>query len=264
MKTSFATLGCPDWTLDHVLRNAHLLGYDGVELRIVADEPVNLDLTDSERAAIRQQFQGIGLRVCCLMGYTRFTSAEMIDDQVENAHELIQLAKSLDCRCVRIFGGVLAGASRDAAIDQFASALERIVPAAAAAGVVLALETHDDWCKASYLEPLLARVTSAGFGICWDIANSYFEEPLERTFAAIRERIVHVHVKDAVLQDGKHQGRLPGEGEVDLPTALALLSDIRYDGFLSFEWEKKWQPELAEPEIAFPRYLDYLRRLGYC
>jgi hypothetical protein len=25
------------------------------------------------------------------------------------------------------------------------------------------------------------------------------------------------------------------------------------------EWEKKWHPELAEPEVAYPRHIELLR-----
>jgi hypothetical protein len=25
------------------------------------------------------------------------------------------------------------------------------------------------------------------------------------------------------------------------------------------EWEKKWHPEIAEPEVAFPQYMHVLR-----
>ena len=49
--------------------------------------------------------------------------------------------------------------------------------------------------------------------------------------------------------------RLPGRGEVDLGRAVKLLRQGGYTGYLSFEWEKKWDPALEEPEVAFPAYL---------
>ena len=36
--------------------------------------------------------------------------------------------------------------------------------------------------------------------------------------------------------------------------AVSLLKAGGYDGYYSFEWEKWWHPELAEPEVAFPAY----------
>ena len=32
-------------------------------------------------------------------------------------------------------------------------------------------------------------------------------------------------------------------------------------GFDGVEWEKKWHPDLAEPEVAFPHFAAFARRL---
>jgi hypothetical protein len=32
-----------------------------------------------------------------------------------------------------------------------------------------------------------------------------------------------------------------------------------YCGWLSVEWEKKWHPDLAEPEVALPQHAEKLR-----
>jgi len=37
MKLSFTTLGCPDWSLEQIAKNARAFGFDGVELRTHAD-----------------------------------------------------------------------------------------------------------------------------------------------------------------------------------------------------------------------------------
>jgi len=48
--------------------------------------------------------------------------------------------------------------------------------------------------------------------------------------------------------------------------ALQQLHAPGYDDFISVEWEKKWHPEIAEPEVAFPQHLallqDYVRDFG--
>ena len=39
-----------------------------------------------------------------------------------------------------------------------------------------------------------------------------------------------------------------------------------YQGYYCFEWEKKWHPEIEDPEIAFPHYAklmaEYLTAAG--
>jgi hypothetical protein len=40
----------------------------------------------------------------------------------------------------------------------------------------------------------------------------------------------------------------------------AALQDLQYDHFLSFEWEKKWHPEIADAEIALPHFARWFRK----
>ena len=44
---------------------------------------------------------------------------------------------------------------------------------------------------------------------------------------------------------------------------IAALAKIGYRGAYSFEWEKRWHPDIEEPEVAFAQYAtvisEYLR-----
>ena len=53
---------------------------------------------------------------------------------------------------------------------------------------------------------------------------------------------------------------LLGEGEVPAREIVRLLVAEGYQGYLSAEWEKKWHPEIEEPEIAIPQHAQVLRR----
>jgi glucosamine-6-phosphate deaminase len=50
---------------------------------------------------------------------------------------------------------------------------------------------------------------------------------------------------------------LPGEGDVPAARVLARLARDGYAGFVSFEWEKRWHPEIAEPEVALPSFIRW-------
>ena len=52
-----------------------------------------------------------------------------------------------------------------------------------------------------------------------------------------------------------------GQGDVPVPEIVARLRADGYDGYYSFEWEKKWAPEIEEPEVAFPDYMHYMKEL---
>ena len=51
---------------------------------------------------------------------------------------------------------------------------------------------------------------------------------------------------------------LLGDGEVPVRDMLALLSGGGYQGWVSVEWEKRWHPEIAAPEVALPQHLAML------
>jgi hypothetical protein len=39
---------------------------------------------------------------------------------------------------------------------------------------------------------------------------------------------------------------------------VGLLADGGYQGWVSVEWEKRWHPEIEEPEVALPQHRGLL------
>ena len=76
MKLSFATLGCPGWTLEQIARNVQSLGFDGVDLRGIAGEHIGPNEPPQERKRIRKLFESAGVEICGIMGYSKFTTDE--------------------------------------------------------------------------------------------------------------------------------------------------------------------------------------------
>jgi fatty-acyl-CoA synthase len=87
-------------------------------------------------------------------------------------------------------------------------------------------------------------------------------ETAQQTWDYIGERMVHTHVKDAVRDPSERTGWklvLLGEGEVPVKEAIATWARHGYDSYVCVEWEKKWHPEIPEPEVAFPQHIKVLR-----
>ena len=40
-----------------------------------------------------------------------------------------------------------------------------------------------------------------------------------------------------------------------------LLHSQGFDDYCTLEWEKRWHPEIEEPEIAFPDFVRFMKRL---
>ena len=255
MKLSFCTLGCPSWTIPQIVENAAKMGYHGVELRGIANEHIGPDESPESRADIKKRFADKGIEVACIMAYSRFAIANEAErqTQIDIAYKMLDLARDIGCGRVRFFGGMKGDLTLDAAIGYAAEGLKKVAEHAQKVGVQAVLETHDDWCIGANAARLVREVNSPNFGICWDYCNSFFFEPTRDTYAAIKPFVKHVHTKDAFRDAaGKIHACLPGKGQVDSKLALSLLKDAGYTGWLSFEWEKKWEPHLEEPEIALP------------
>lgn len=267
MKLSASTLGCPDWTLAQILTRFKAYGYDGVELRGLGPD---LDLTQSPVFATpaalqqsRQAFADAGLEICCVDASARFTDAEAGEraKHADEARRAIDLASALGAPLVRVFGGAIPdGGSRAASLGFLVENLRALGDYAESAGgnVSVVLETHDAFSTGAQVAEVLAQVDHAGVGALWDLHHPFRagETPAE-TFAALCPYVKLTHVKDS-RPGGTYC--LLGEGDVPLREMLALLHKGGYDGYVSVEWEKRWIPELADPQDALPQYAATLRR----
>src|SRR3989441_1701203 len=74
---------------------------------------------------------------------------------------------------------------------------------------------------------------------------------------------ISTHLKDSVAAGNDRRYVLTGTGDVPVKRQIAALVKIGYRGFFSFEWEKRWHPEIEEPERAIAHYAtvatEYLR-----
>jgi sugar phosphate isomerase/epimerase len=174
----------------------------------------------------------------------------------------VELASDWGAPTVRVFGGALdAERPEPEALDDIARRLEPALGRAEELGVTIALETHDCFSSAALVAELLRRVGSRSFAALWDLHHPYrVGESPEDVLRALGMRIHLVHVKDARRRDDGWELVPLGEGEVPVRESLAALHAAGYDGWLTFEWEKRWHPELAAPEAALPRDGEILKR----
>ena len=54
--------------------------------------------------------------------------------------------------------------------------------------------------------------------------------------------------------------RLPGKGDFRPGRVFGSLRAAGYDRWVSFEWEKRWHPEIEEPEMALAHYAQAIRK----
>jgi sugar phosphate isomerase/epimerase len=269
VKFTLNTLGAPNWTLEETARNARAYGYVGVDLRLIDGEVISLDSVRANRERIHTLFQNAELPVPVLATSVRLASPDQ-QQRRETADEIaewIDLAAELGVPVIRVFGGMRPeGFDVESAIQVVAETLARIAPRAESAGVAVGIETHDDFSSAAAVRRVLEPLESRAVGAVWDMLHTArMGETPAQALELIGDRLLNVHLKDA-RRNGDVWELLPlGQGEIPVRDGLRLLKQRGYDDFISVEWEKKWHPELAEPEVAYPQHLEllqtYLREL---
>jgi sugar phosphate isomerase/epimerase len=266
MKISFMTLGCPNWELDTICAKGKEYGYHGVDFRGYLEA---LDITllpefTSQAASTLRQLNKAGLEVSAISSSIQVCVSENLEKNLDEARRTISAAHDLRCSNVRIFGGGDPSKHSRKELAQLGrNCIEQILRLDGAKELHWLFETHDAWVKAADCRLLLESIPDPAFGAIWDMGHTYRiggEQPRD-TLAALSGRVGYTHIKDAVfdpkhalaMEDGWHYV-LPGTGQLPLAESIRLLKQSGYDGWLQFEHEKRWHPNLIEPEIAFPAF----------
>ena len=71
--------------------------------------------------------------------------------------------------------------------------------------------------------------------------------------------ILHIHIKDLSQSHDGWRPVLTGDGDFPLPEVRTALQQLGYDRFVSFEWEKKWHPDIADATVALPHFTRWFR-----
>ena len=267
IKVSFSTLACPDWTMAQIITIAVRERYDGIELRFVQGEDSLWKLpvfSGTELASTKRSLADHALTISCLDTSCRFDSP----DAADRAHwrmegeRMADLAAALGAPGLRVFGDTIrSGTDRESTKGWIADSVRTLAGIAESRGVEVWIENHGDFVTAEQTAEILAEADCPNTGVVWDAANSFaaVEERPARGAALLGAMIRHVHVKDLHRHEEGWEYVLTGEGEFPLLELKGALDQLHYDRFLSFEWEKKWHPSIADPEIALPHFARWFR-----
>src|ERR1051325_2577306 len=270
----FSTLGCPQWPWRRVLDFAAAHGYAAVELRGLQ---AAMDLTRVPEFAperlgeAKRQLGEHGLRVPCLGSSANMHEMDAAKRaaQLDEARRFIDLAQALSAPYVRVFGNnYVAGVPRPAMLAHIAQGLRELGDYARPKGVTVLIESHGDFTDSPTLLEIIRQADSPAVALLGDAHHTFVsgKEAPEDTVRQLGSYIRHTHLKDSVPAgpDGRDRRYvLTGTGEVPVRRQIEALAKTGYRGYYSFEWEKRWHPEIEEPEIAIAQFAtvagEYLR-----
>ncbi|NEY36374.1 TIM barrel protein [Streptomyces sp. PRKS01-65] len=261
MKLAFSTLGVPGLPLPDVLRLATAHGYHGVELRTHPEEPVHPGLTPAERADVAAAFEAAGVEILGLAGYTRVAAPGDDGPVLAEIRALLDLARDLGAPYVRVFPGGEDGQSPEEADATAARRLGTAAEHAADRGVRVLLETHDSHRTGAAAMRVLGLVGHRHVGALWDVMHTWLggEQPAE-TFAALSPHLGYIQVKD-IASAGDTTPLPLGTGVLPLTECVEVLSRHGWDGWLCWEYEKRWHEAAAPLPGLLDAGRDHLARL---
>ncbi len=268
MKLTYTSLACPGWSIEEAVSAAEKYGYAAIEWRLADGAIIEPGASKEVRRRLREVPAAHGIEVACLDSSCQAVQAtsEGRVATIEAGQRMLDLAAEIGSPFLRVFGGALpTQTTRASLLGPTAEVLHALGSYGAERGVTVLLETHDAWTNSEDVQALLQAVALPTFKVLWDTHHTYrFGETPSQTLAQLGAAIAYTHIKDSRLNASDPSTWtycLLGEGDVPLREICDTLQRGGYTGYLSLEWEKKWHPEIAEPEIALPQAVAYLRTL---
>ncbi|MEM4289051.1 MAG: sugar phosphate isomerase/epimerase family protein [Nitrososphaerota archaeon] len=224
---------------EHAFKIAKRLGATHVELRDVWGRNV-CELGERQVLELKQAASRHGLQVSNINSYAfkvYMDDREGIARSLKALKRAVELTKLLDLRFTRIFTfWWQGGLSKN--LERIVELISPAVDMASDEGVVLAVENEYSCMVGTGREArvFLDAVNSSWLKVLWDPGNAFFarEEPYPEGYEHVRDRIVHVHLKDAAVENGSFRFKPIGAGMIDYFGQLLEL-DRSFEGVVSLE-----------------------------
>src|SRR5258706_15605596 len=255
MKSAFTPPSAPAWDFATTAARAKEYGYDGVEIRGFLNESIltaaNVFLT--EPAKVRRIFENAGVEIACLASSISMKGKRKADARAaDELRTYIDTAQSLGCRTVKLFDTqVRPGQDRATAAVAMGQWLLPLGDYAAEHDVTLVIENMLSFRNSKEMWMMLETLSHPTVAACWDLFNATLvgESPY-LSVPTLNSRIQYTQVKDAKLTALGATLCPLGEGDVPVEKFLTRLRGIGYAGYITFEWEKAWLPNISPPEEA--------------
>jgi sugar phosphate isomerase/epimerase len=252
MRLAFSTLGVPGLPVREVATLAARNGFHGVELRASPEEPVHVGLDASGRAAAAAGFADQGIAVANIASYVTVAAPGPDEPVISELRAHLALAADLGAPAVRVFPGAGSVEDDEGAEDSReadTAAARRLAAVAAEAtdrGVRLLLETHDSHRAGADVARVLGLVGHPAVGALWDVMHTWLagEQP-SSTWSVLAPFLGCVQVKD--IASATDTTPLPlGAGVLPLAETIEVLSRAQWEGWLCWEYEKRWYEQAAD------------------
>ncbi len=259
----FSTLGCPDYDLDEALTLADQYKINLIEVRNLAGTIDFIPILDEYIKAFPDKVDLLKEQGRIASLDTSFPVSTNTDEEREELLRVVNLADRFGAKHVRVFGGFpFSEELTPERLDKGAQTLAWFDKARAQQGFNcrMLLEIHDGFSSSDRCVELMNHA-GCEVDILWDAHHSYrfAGETFAYTWNQLSSQIKHIHVKDGLPIPGeteKVEHTLCGQGDIPIKDLIAMLKQEKFSGPVSLEWEKFWDRDIPDLDIALDSVIE--------
>ena len=258
------------WDTVDFLNYAASINLKGVELLSVLWRNQTEELPQVMEALEKHQ-----IKVSCYSASNNFvsTDSKIRQEQLKEVTDSIDMAVYLSAPVVRVFSGEITedNVTYEQGLDYVIDGLTKAAQYAESKGVTLCLENHGLFAgRSDQVIDIIRKVGSPALRSTFDTGNFLLvgQDPND-AIDHLKDYVKHVHIKDfqkvsadedkevyKALNGENFQGKIPGEGEVDLHYVLSKIKSTGYDGWISVEFEG-----IEDPKEGSTCSVEYVNQL---
>ncbi len=203
-----------------------------------------MELPKGERKQFLDMVKDKGMVVSAVCAEVYYDVGDPENDPawIEGCKRVLEFAKELETNIVTTHIGTVPEDTKDPRYAVMQDTCGKLAAYADSMKAHFAIETGSE--RSAVLKAFLDSLHSRGVAVNMDPANLVMlheEDPVQAVHT-LKDYIVHTHAKDGVMLHNNPTRKwfeLPlGMGDVNIPTYLAALEAIGYEGFLTIEREE--------------------------
>ena len=231
-------------------------GLEALELRSVNDRGP-FAWTENDVNEIKQVADEFGLKIAAISSplfKCDITDEKAVAEHIEGFRKCAEYCRILGCNMIRGFDFWKCGASVEERAEKYLPIVDICTEYAVYCVIENEPATHGG-SPAKVLE-LVKSIDSPWVKLLFDPGNTPFYadavRPYPDDYELVKEYMMHMHIKDAVRENGGGRAVCVGTGLVDYPGLLAALKRDGYDGYMCLETHYRHSGELDEKQLSLP------------